>query len=128
MNAFAARNPAQLYARNERASVTGRVAEGRAFAKAAMQLDAVANGTADAAARSYALTYNRILWTALQADLSQPGSKLPTALRAKLLSLSLYVDRALLQLRVTRKRAPLDALIDINRNIAQGLLATSGEA
>jgi flagellar biosynthesis regulator FlaF len=59
---------------------------------------------------------------------SQPGAKLPTALRAKLLSLSLYVDRALLQLRVTRKRAPLDALIDINRNIAQGLLAASGDA
>jgi flagellar protein FlaF len=128
MNALSPHTPAQTYARNERASVTGRIAEGRAFAKAARLLDAVASGEADAVGRAHALTFNRILWTALQADLTAPGSPLLTAFRARLLSISLYVDRALLELRVSRKPAPLKALIDINRDIARGLLAVRGEA
>ncbi len=124
MTAFAPRHPTQLYARNERVSVHGRVAEGRAFAKAARLLNGIASGAADAKARSRALAYNRILWTALQADLTSPGSALPTAMRVRLLSLSLYVDHALFALRVSRERAHLDTLIEINRDIAAGLLAT----
>ena len=127
MNAFTPRNPAQLYTRNECVSVSGRVAEGRAFVKAARLLDAVARGEAGAAGREHALSYNRILWTALQADLSAPESRVPMVMRAKLLSLSLYVDRALLELRVSRARGPLETLIEINRNIAQGLLGVSAD-
>jgi len=125
MNAFTSRDPARLYARNECASVHGRAAEGRAFVNAARLLDRVLRAPADTAARAHALNFNRVLWTALQADLARPGSPLPPAMRARLLSLSLYVDRALLALRVSRDPEPLEALIEINRNIAGGLLATA---
>jgi len=128
MNAFTQRDPARTYARNETASVCGRVAEGRAFVEAARMLDRVLKAPTDTAERRRALTFNRILWTALQADVSGPGSPLPAAMRARLLSLSLYVDRALLALGLSRDTEPLEALIEINRNIAAGLLASSDPA
>jgi flagellar protein FlaF len=45
-------------------------------------------------------------------------------LRAKIVSLSLWVSKY--SRRVTREKAPLDPLIEINRTIMQGLQAKVG--
>ncbi len=118
-------NPAHIYARNESASVTGRVAEGRAFAKAARLLGDLRERPADTGLRDQAIAFNRVLWTAVQADITDRASPLPGSLKAGLLSLSLFADGALTALRTSRDPAPLEALIAVNRDIAGALLSAT---
>ncbi|KAF0674637.1 flagellar biosynthesis regulator FlaF [Profundibacterium mesophilum] len=69
------------------------------------------------------LTDNQAFWTALKFDLATPGNNLPAALRAQLLSISLWVDRQTAV--VLGGGTGVMALLDVNRNIAAGL---SGQA
>jgi Flagellar biosynthesis regulator FlaF len=63
--------------------------------------------------------WNRRMWRLLAADCLDDANKLPDGLRANIVSLSLFVTRY--SKDVVRKGASLDPLIDINRNIMQGL-------
>lgn len=63
--------------------------------------------------------WNRKLWRMLAADCLDDRNQLPEQLRANIVSISLFVTRY--SKDVTRKGAPLDPLIDINRSIMQGL-------
>ena len=62
---------------------------------------------------------NRQLWARLQGDLAGAGNQLPAALKANLISLSLWVDRACGE--VLGGGDGLQALIDVNQNILGGL-------
>lgn len=66
-----------------------------------------------------ALAENRQLWARLQSDLADNGNKLPAALRANLISLSLWVDKTCGE--VMGAGEGLQALIDVNQNILGGL-------
>ena len=100
--------------------------EYRLFAEVTRALmDAASADTGDLAtrgdlkARVTALDWNRRLWTTLAADCASPENRLPPALRASIISLSLFVGRHTSQ--VIRERGDLDLLIDVNRSIMQGL-------
>jgi len=68
-----------------------------------------------------AIDWNRRLWRTLAADCMDDRNTLTQDVRAKIISLSLWVSRY--SRSVTREKAPLDPLIEINRNIMQGLQA-----
>ena len=70
-----------------------------------------------------ALRYNQRLWTLFQSELMRLDHDLPGELRANLLKLSVFVDRRTFEMMAAPDRSRLRALIDINRNIASGLLA-----
>ncbi len=70
-----------------------------------------------------ALDLNRRLWSALALDCSDPGNQLPEALRAQIISLSIWVSKHS-SLVATREGSIRD-LIELNRTIMQGL-APSG--
>ena len=66
-----------------------------------------------------------MLWSIVQADVSQADNTLPEELKANLMSLSLYVDK---QTTVGLKDPSdelFDGLISINLNIAEGLMEKS---
>jgi flagellar protein FlaF len=63
--------------------------------------------------------WNRKLWRTLAADCLDDRNQLPQDVRAKIVSLSLWVGKYSKQ--VTRKGAPVTPLIEINRTIMQGL-------
>jgi flagellar protein FlaF len=63
--------------------------------------------------------WNRQLWRTLAADCLDDRNKLTEDVRAKIVSLSLWIAKYSKQ--VTREGASLDPLIDINRTIMQGL-------
>ena len=65
------------------------------------------------------LDWNRTLWRTLAADCMDDRNTLSQDVRAKIISLSLWVSKYSRQ--VTREKAPIDPLIEINRNIMQGL-------
>jgi flagellar protein FlaF len=66
-----------------------------------------------------AVDWNKRLWRTLAADCMDDRNTLTQDVRAKIVSLSLWVSKY--SRKVTREKAPLDPLIEINRNIMQGL-------
>ena len=68
-----------------------------------------------------AVDWNRRLWRTLAADCMDDRNSLTQEVRAKIISLSLWVSKY--SRSVTREKAPLDPLIEINRTIMQGLHA-----
>lgn len=72
--------------------------------------------------RAAALDWNRRVWSAFAADCGAEGNGLPDALRAGIISLSLFVSRH--SSAVMRDGADIEPLIDINRTIMQGLEAS----
>ena len=69
-----------------------------------------------------AVDWNRRMWRTLAADCMDDRNKLTQDVRAKIISLSLWVAKY--SRNVTRNKASLDPLIEINRNIMQGLQAS----
>ena len=66
-----------------------------------------------------ALDWNRRLWSTLATDCADPGNAMPMALRAQIISISIFVGKH--SSVVMRGEDNFDVLIDINRSIMQGL-------
>jgi flagellar protein FlaF len=71
------------------------------------------------------LDWNRQLWSTLARECAYNGNGLPEATRAQIISLSMWVRRH--TSAVMRREEDVDALIDVNRSMMQGL-AARGEA
>ncbi len=69
-----------------------------------------------------ALDWNRRVWSTLALDCSNEDNALPAALRAGIISLSLFVGRY--SSNVMSAGLSVQPLIDINRTIMQGLAAS----
>jgi flagellar protein FlaF len=96
-----------------------------AFSQAAYVMDQARQKLGDKELGERALKYNQMLWSIVQADVSQADNTLPEELKANLMSLSLYVDK---QTTVGLKDPSdelFDGLISININIAEGLMEKS---
>ena len=96
-----------------------------AFSQAAYVMDQARQKLGDKELGERALKYNQMLWSIVQADVSQADNTLPEELKANLMSLSLYVDK---QTTVGLKDPSdelFDGLISINLNIAEGLMEKS---
>lgn len=106
----------QAYAKSDKTGVGGRTLEGRAFAKAAQMLNDAAVGSQTDL--RLALEYNLRLWTLVQASVTHPENALPADIRAKLLSLTMFVDRQTQRICETRNAAFVGSMVDINRSMA----------
>jgi len=113
------------YGNAHQMTLKSRGAEAEALIKSARLLEAARQNPQDSDAWQKALDFNTKLWTAFQADLSEPSHPMPPNLRRKMLSLSIHVDRQTTRALKVRDADNLNCLIDINRNIGQGLIATS---
>jgi len=69
-----------------------------------------------------ALRQNWRLWTIFQADLIGPECRLPNEVRGNLIGLSNFIDRHTVKLLAEPDPAEVDVLININRQIGEGLL------
>lgn len=114
----------RAYESSTKTTATSRDLEAAALYKSARQLEMVQQNwdAADRDARlEEALRYNQRLWTFFQAELEAPECQLPDALRANLLRLARFTDTRTFEMLGQPERTRLQALIDINRNIAAGL-------
>src|SRR5690242_19412255 len=94
--------------------------EYRLFGQVTLALiEASKTDPSDIRGRIDALDWNRRLWSTLGADCANPDNSLPEALRASIISLSIWVNKH--TSLVIRREDDIDALIDINRMIMQGL-------
>ena len=98
-----------------------RTTEYRLFGQVTGALLNAKQANADGAPLVEAVDWNRRLWRTLAADCMDDRNTLTQDVRAKIISLSLWVAKY--SRSVTREKAPLDPLIEINRTIMQGLQA-----
>ncbi|MGB0697377.1 MAG: flagellar biosynthesis regulator FlaF [Rhodospirillaceae bacterium] len=97
-----------------------------AFTKAAVMMDDAKSKSDDKAAFTQALRFNHLLWTIIQADITEPQNTLPPELKANIMSLSIFVDKQTTSALRSGDVSKLDALININRNLAAGLRSDPG--
>jgi flagellar biosynthesis activator protein FlaF len=117
-------NPLDAYRNVEKATLSQRDIEATVLTKAAMQLQSIKeNWTCDDHDTQLedALNYNQRVWTFFQAELSVEENPLPDEIKRNLLALSLFVDRRTFEALAYPAPEKLDALININLNVAAGL-------
>lgn len=76
-------------------------------------------GRADIGVLAHAVHENRRLWSIFANDCAQPNNSLPGPVRARIISLSMFVDRH--SSAVIRDGADIEPLIDVNRSMMEGL-------
>lgn len=72
-----------------------------------------------------ALRFNQRLWTFFQSELLEETNPLPALLRQDLLSLSAFVDKRTFEVMAYPAVEKLTVLININKQIAEGLSSPS---
>ena len=112
------------YAQQQKRNLTPREVEAMAFTKAALLLEDAKKSTGNLEEYSKALRFNHLLWTIIQADLTEPDNNLPPEIKANVMSLSIFVDKQTTKALRSTNGADLDVLININRNLAAGLRTT----
>jgi flagellar protein FlaF len=100
--------------------------EYRVFEKVTSALELALVPGAHFTQRIQAVHDNRALWQALACDLADDNNAFPQDLRARLVSLAIWVTRE--SSLVNDDDAPLRAMIDVNRCIMQGLRPVARDA
>ena len=121
------RNPMEAYEAVEKTTMSGRETEARVLTKAAQRLKDCQNSW-DANDRDEkldaALRFNQRIWSIFQGELVKDDNPLPGQLKADLLSLSAFIDRRIFETMAYPAPEKLTALININSNIAAGLMGS----
>lgn len=114
-------NSSQAYQSSQKLGSAPRQTEARALLEAARMMDAAVESDEMDAYRA-SLRLNWRLWTIIQADVTAPECELPTEIRENIISLSVFIDKHTVGALADRASEKLRVLIDINRNIASGLM------
>ena len=69
-----------------------------------------------------ALKFNQHIWSILQGELVKAENPLPREIRQNLLILGAFVDKRIFEIMAFPSPEKLNIVIDINRNIAAGLM------
>jgi flagellar biosynthesis activator protein FlaF len=118
---------ATAYGSTFKAAVDPRQLEANVLLKAARQLEEVRNGWAPERETELedALLYNRKLWTVFAAEVADDANPLPVPIRNNIANIAVFVFKRTLELQAAAVPEKIDPLIEINRNLAAGLLAST---
>ncbi|MBT4888608.1 MAG: flagellar protein FlaF [Rhodospirillales bacterium] len=117
------KSPYQAYGVSSKLGLSGRALEAQAFTMSAQKLQEAHDNADNRALVMKALRYNNRLWTVVQTELTDPNSTVPEDVKAGMLSLSLFVDERTREAIASPDAGLLDALIEINRNMALAQLS-----
>jgi flagellar protein FlaF len=114
---------AQAYARTAQRTASPREIEAQALLKAARQLQDVATNWAERGAIGLdeALMFNRKLWSIFVSDAMRDDNPESLEIRQNIANIGVFVLSQSTALQMAPQVEALQALIDINRNIAAGL-------
>jgi flagellar protein FlaF len=116
------------YQQQQKRNLTPREVEAMAFTKAALLLEEAKGKSKNVDEYAKALRFNHLLWTIIQADLTDPANQLPDEIKANVMSLSIFVDKQTTKALRSTDPKELDILITINRNLAAGLRTNAAAA
>lgn len=111
----------KAYQKAQTSVETPRQTEYRLFAEVTKALLAAKEMTVKNGTYVEALDWNRRVWSTLTTDCAMEGNQLPKTLRASIISIGMWVSKYTSE--VIRQGADIDALIDVNRAIMEGLAA-----
>lgn len=74
-----------------------------------------------------ALRFNQRLWTFFQAELMEESNPLPQDIKRNLINLSAFIDKRTFDVMAYPAREKLTVLININKQIAEGLAPAPAE-
>lgn len=74
-----------------------------------------------------AIRFNQKVWSFFQSELTMPDNPMPKKLREDILSLSLFIDKRLLEVLAFPASEKLNVVININFGLAVGLRMKQGE-
>ncbi|SRR5579862_7101200 len=109
----------QAYKNTQRITEDSRTTEYRLFGQVTGALIDAQRNRQSGSPLVEAVDWNKKLWRTLAADCMDERNQLPQDVRAKIVSLSLWIAKY--SRSVTRDGASLDPLIQVNRTIMQGL-------
>lgn len=112
----------QAYKSSQKLGAGARQTEARALLEAARRLSVVPPDNNDFSEYRAALRLNWRLWTIIQSDIASEENALPSEIKANVMSLSIFIDKHTVGALAQPDRGKLDVLIEINRNIASGLM------
>ncbi|MCF8082691.1 MAG: flagellar biosynthesis regulator FlaF [Deltaproteobacteria bacterium] len=117
-------NPLQMYESVSKTTLSGRDIEAAVLTKAALKLRECQKGWDQAGRKDRlqkALKFNQRMWSVFQGELGREDNPLPKPLRRDLLRLSAFIDKRILETMAHPSPEKLNAIIEINQNIAAGL-------
>jgi flagellar protein FlaF len=123
-----AKEKINAYSDAQKTAMSPREVEAMALTKAAFLLEEAKKDVDNYQAFSQALRFNHLLWTIIQTDITDKNNLLPPELKANIMSLSIFVDKQTAKALAEGTAPLLDVLININRNLAEGLRITPPDA
>ena len=119
----------QAYQNTHKMGMSDREVEAGVLTKAALMLRNCqenwdrggSNGMLDEALR-----YNQLVWSIFQGEITRRDHPMPMDLRQKILTLSRFIDRRIFEVMAYPQSAKLNAIININLNLAAGLRGSPG--
>ncbi|MEP3602594.1 MAG: flagellar biosynthesis regulator FlaF [Stappiaceae bacterium] len=114
---------AQAYQKASQATANPRELEANLLMKAAQRLQMLVDNWDDKGKYELddALTYNRRLWTILVTSATSADSALPQPVQQNIANLALFIFKHSITVLANPHQDRLATLIQINRNIAEGL-------
>jgi flagellar biosynthesis activator protein FlaF len=114
----------EAYKSAQKTAMSGREIEAAALTRAATILKEIQSNW-DAPDREevllQALKFNQLLWSIFQAELVDENNPLPKELREDILSLSVFIDKRIIDVMAFPAPEKLTAIININLSLAFGL-------
>ena len=123
-------NPYNIYENVQKDGMSQRELEASVLIKAGRMLKSCQdnwNAPDRDAKLEVAIRYNQKVWSFFQSELSMPDNPLPKKLREDILSLSLFVDKRLLEVLAFPAPEKLNVVLNINFGLAEGLRMKQGE-
>jgi flagellar protein FlaF len=115
---------AQAYSKVATQTCSPRELEADLLLRSAAQLQAIVDKWDGTKSKAYhaALTYNRKLWVILVSAVTSPDNPLPVEARQNVANLGLFIFNETIELTAAPVREKFEALVNINRQVAAGLL------
>ena len=114
----------EAYRTAQNSTISGRDVEAAALTRAALLL-AECQRKWNFAERNEmlreALRINQVIWSIFQSELIKEDNPVPKKLKQDILSLSLFIDNRIMDVMANPASEKLDAIININLNLAAGL-------
>lgn len=117
----------QAYRSSQKLGAGARQTEARALLEAARRLSEAGKESDTEGEYRAALRLNWRLWTIIQSDITSEENPLPSEIKANIMSLSIFIDKHTVGALAEPDLNKLAVLVDINRNIASGLMTVPEE-
>jgi flagellar protein FlaF len=123
-------NPYNIYQNVQKDGMSQRELEASVLTKAGRMLKSCQdnwNAPNREAMLEEAIRYNQKVWSFFQSELAMPDNPLPKKLREDILSLSLFIDKRLIEVLAFPVPEKLNIVIKISFGLAEGLRMKQGE-